>query len=128
VNRLIAPVALAACLVGSLVLASCGDDPGDETAQAACQAYGQATSGGADPAALRSTAQERAQRAAEADNSYAGLRRDLEDALARAGDLADAQRTGRPIGGAQMDAYFAADEQVRADCADAGEDIGPLRP
>jgi hypothetical protein len=27
-----------------------------------------------------------------------------------------------------VDAYFAADEQVRADCADAGSELGPLRP
>jgi hypothetical protein len=123
VNRFTVSLAVATCL-----LASCGKDPGDETAQAACQAYGQATSGGEDPTALRATAQERARRAAAADDSYARLQRDLDDALSRARDVADAQRAGRPVSGGQMDAYFAADEQVRADCAETGADIGPLRP
>ena len=114
-NRFTTTVALAACLV----LTSCGDDPGDETARAACRAYGQADA---------PTAQERARRAVEANERYAVLERDLDDALSRARSVAQAQRAGRPISGADMDAYFAADEQVRADCADAGNDIGPLRP
>jgi hypothetical protein len=124
VNRFTAALALAA----SLILTSCGDDPGDETARAACTAYGQATSGAENAATLRVTAQERAQRAAEANDAYAVLQRDLDAALSGAEDLADAQHAARALSGTEMDAYFAADEQVRADCADAGNDIGPLRP
>ena len=123
-NRFTAALALAA----SLILTSCGDDPGDETARAACEAYGHATAGGEHAATLRATAQERAQRAAEANAVYTVLARDLDDALSDAQALADAQHAGRPVSGTEMDAYFAADEQVRADCADAGNDIGPLRP
>jgi hypothetical protein len=115
VNRFIGPLALAACLA----LTSCADEPGDETAQAACDAYGQADT---------SIAQERAQRAAEANQTYAVLQRDMDDALSRAQALAEAQGAGRPVTSTDMDAYFAADEQVRADCAEAGNDIGPLRP
>jgi hypothetical protein len=114
VNRFTGLPALAACLA----LTSCGAGPGDETARAACDAYGHADA----------TAQERAQRAAEANDTYAVLQRDLDDALSRAQALAEAQHSGRQVSGADMDAYFAADEQVRADCADAGNDIGPLRP
>jgi len=34
-----------------------------------------------------------------------------------------------PAGSAEaLDARFAADRRVQADCASAGEDIGPLRP
>jgi hypothetical protein len=124
VNRFIRTWAVAACLV----LTCCGTDTGDDAARAACEAYGHATSGAEDPAALQATAQEQAQRAAEQDDSFAALRRDLDDALTGAQALADAHNGGRPVSGAEMDAHFAADEQVRADCADAGTDIGPLRP
>jgi hypothetical protein len=117
-------------LAGCLVLAACGGDPGDEAARAACTAYGDATSGaaGAETGAVLDTAQERAQRAAEANDSYAALQRDLDDALARARVWADAQSAGEQVSAAEVDAYFAADEQVRADCADAGSELGPLRP
>jgi hypothetical protein len=124
VNRFIRAWALAACLV----LTCCGNDTGDDAARAACEAYGHATSGAQDPAALEVTAQKQAQQAAEQDDSFAALQRDLDDALSGAQALADAQSGGRPVIGTEMDAYFAADEQVRADCADAGTDIGPLRP
>jgi len=126
VNRFTGPLAVAACLV----LTSCGDDPGDETARAACGAYGEAASGaaGAEAGDVLDTALERAQRAAEASDTYAALLRDMDDALARARAMADAQNSGGQVSGDEVDAYFAADEQVRADCADAGNDLGPLRP
>ena len=123
-NRFAGLLALAGCLV----LASCGDEPGDDAARAACEAYGRAPSGVEDAATLRTTAQEHAQRAAEADDTYAALLRDLDDALSRAQAMAAAHNAGRALSGGQVDAYFAADEQVRADCAAAGNDIGPLRP
>jgi hypothetical protein len=124
VNRFIRAVALAACLV----LTCCGNDTGDDAARAACEAYGHATSGAEDPAALEATAQEQAHQATEQDDSFAALQRDLDDALSGAQAVADAQNAGRPVSGREMDVYFAADEKVRADCADAGSDIGPLRP
>jgi hypothetical protein len=124
VNRFIRAGTFAACLV----LACCGNDTGDDAARAACEAYGHATSGAEDAAALEATAQGQAHQAAEQDDSFAVLQRDLDDALSGAQALADAQHAGRPVSGTEMDAYFAADEQVRADCADAGTDIGPLRP
>ena len=95
-NRFTGLLALAACLA----LTSCADEPGDEAARAAGDAYGHADA----------EAQERAQRAAEANDTYAVLQRDLDDALSRAHELAEAQRAGRQVSGADMDAYFAADE------------------
>jgi hypothetical protein len=124
VNRFIRAAALAA----SLGLTCCGNDAGDDAARAACEAYGDASSGAENPAALEATAHEQAQQAAEQDDSFAGLQRDLDDALTGARALADAQNSGRPVSAADMDTHFTADEQVRADCADAGTDIGPLRP
>ena len=119
-------LALAACLA----LTSCGSDPGDETARAACQAYGDATSGAAGEQAgdVLDTARERAQRAADANDAYAALHRDLDDALSRARAWAAVQNDGGQVSADDVDAYFAADRQVRADCADAGNDLGPLRP
>jgi hypothetical protein len=115
VNRVTAALALAACLG----LISCGGDPGDEVAHAGCDAYGHANA---------AAAQERAQRAAEANDSYAALQRDVDHALSLSADLAADHNAGREISASQMDAYLAADKNVRADCADVGEDIGPLRP
>ena len=123
-NRFAGLLAFAGCLV----LASCGDEPGDDAARAACEAYGRAPSSVEDAAALRTTAQEQAQRAAEADDTYAALQRDMDDARSRAEALAAAQNAGPALSGGQVDAYFAADEQVRSDCAAAGNDIGPPRP
>jgi hypothetical protein len=126
VNRPTALLTLACCFL----LTSCGATPGKDAARAACVAYGQETSGGGgvDPSDLLATAQERAESAAEADDTYAVLHHDLDDVLSREQALADAQNAGRPASGGDLDAYFAADEQVRSDCAAAGNDIGPLRP
>jgi hypothetical protein len=125
VNRFIVPVvAVAVCVV----LASCGGDPGDEAAQAACEAYARAPSSLDENAELRTTALERAQRAGEANESYAALQSDMQDAWSRSDAMATAHNAGQPVSGRQLDAYFAADKRVRADCADAGDDIGPLKP
>jgi hypothetical protein len=115
-------------LASCLALASCGGDPGDESAQAACEAYAQAPSSLDENAQLRTTALERAQRAGEANESYAALQSDMQDAWARSDAMATAHNAGRSVSGHQLDAYFAADKRVRADCADAGADIGPLEP
>ena len=124
-NRFIVPgVAVAVCLV----LASCGGDLGDEAAQAACEAYARAPSSLAESAELRTTALERAQRAGEANESYAALQSDMQDAWSRSDAMATAHNDGKSVSGHQLDAYFAADKRVRADCADAGADIGPLKP
>jgi hypothetical protein len=119
------PIAvLAACLL----LTACGDGPADEAAQAACRAYGGTPTTSAQREELRETASEQAQRAADADDAYAELPRDMTDAWSRNDDMAAAGNSGQVVSGEDLDAYFAADERVRADCADAGEDLGPLRP
>ncbi len=72
--------------------------------------------------AIRQTARSDAGRAADADPRWQALQRDMEDFFARQGTLA--QQTSAD----GVDAYFAADRRVQSDCADAGEDIGPLHP
>jgi hypothetical protein len=104
-----------------LTLSACGGDPGDEMAQAACRAYAHAPSD-------RATADERAKRAGEANESYASLQRDMDDAWARSDAMAAAHNSGQEVSAEDLNAYFAADKQVRADCADAGADLGPLEP
>ena len=121
-RRLITVVA--ACLL----LAGCGGGPADDAAQAACRAYGDNPTTGAQRSQLRATTTDQAQRAAEADDSYAAMGRDIADAWSRSDAMAAAQRSGQPVGGEELDAYVASDERVRADCADAGADLGPLRP
>ena len=66
--------------VACLALSACGDNPGDDAAQAACRAYGTSPTTTAENAELRAEASERAQRAAEADDAYAALPRDMADA------------------------------------------------
>jgi hypothetical protein len=72
--------------------------------------------------ALRGTARSDARRAAAADAEWQALQRDLEEFFSRQGALPQ-QATVE-----EVNAYFAADRRVRADCTSAGEDIGPLRP
>jgi hypothetical protein len=118
------PIAvLAACLL----LAGCGDSPADDAARAACRAYGEIASSGAERVELRATASDQAERAAD-DDSYAALRRDMADAWSRNDALAAAHNSGGAIRGDDQDAFLAADERVREDCADAGADLGPLEP
>ena len=113
------PLALAAAVC--TLLSACAGDPGDEMAQAACHAYAQIPPD-------RTTSDERAQRAAEADEAYAALRRDMDGAWARSDAMAAASNSGQQVSASDLDAYFAADRQVRADCADAGAELGPLKP
>jgi hypothetical protein len=61
-------------------------------------------------------------RAADADPEWQPLQRDIEDFYSRQSILS--QQTAAN----EMDAYFAADRRVQADCKSAGEDIGSLRP
>jgi hypothetical protein len=117
-----------AVLATCLLLTACGNGPADDAAQAACRAYGDNPTTSAERSELRATASEQAQRAAEADDSYAPLPRDMADAWSRNDAMAAAHNSGQGVSGEDLDAYFAADKQVRADCADAGEDLGPLRP
>jgi hypothetical protein len=42
--------------------------------------------------------------------------------------MAAAHNSGREVSADDLNAYFAADKRVRADCADAGADLGPLKP
>jgi hypothetical protein len=109
-------------------LAGCGGgQPGEAAAQAACAAYADTmrhqvatTVAGAD--AIRAEARTQATRAARADDEWRPLQRDIDDFFARQGALSQ-QSTAD-----DANAYFAADERVRADCSAAGADIGPLRP
>ena len=112
-------VGLAAVLC--VVVSACAGDPGDEMAQAACRAY-------AHTPPDRTTTDERATRAGEANESYASLRRDIDDAWSLMDAMAAAHNRGQQISGDQVDAYFTADDLVRADCASAGEDLGRRKP
>jgi hypothetical protein len=108
-------------------LAACGADaPGQAAAQAACTAFADtgrhqvaSTVAGAD--AIRATAREKARSAASADPAWKALQRDIEDFYSRQATLQSATAEG-------MDAYFAADRRVQADCKAAGHDVGPLEP
>jgi hypothetical protein len=104
-----------------VVLSACGDDRGVELAHAACRAY-------AHTPPDRATADERASRAGEANESYASLRRDMGGAWTRSDAMVTAQNSGQEASADDLNAYFAADKRVRADCKDAGADLGPLRP
>ena len=114
------PVLVLTVLVAAGV-AACAGDPGDEMAQAACRGYA------ASPPD-RTTVDDRAKRAEEADESYASLRRDIDGAWSRMDAIAATHNSGGQVSAGDLDAYFAADRQVRADCADAGEELGPLKP
>jgi hypothetical protein len=122
VNRFIA-LGLSATVC--VLLSACGGDPGDEKAQAACKAYGDATSGASIGPAVRSTALERAR---EANGTFADLAGDMDDAWKRADAMATSHNGGQQVSAPDLDAYFAADRRVRQDCAEAGADLGPLRP
>jgi hypothetical protein len=90
-------------------------------AQAACRGY-------AHTPPERATADERAKRAGEANESYASLKGDMDDAWARSDAMAAAHNSGQEVSSDDLNGYFAADKRVRADCADAGADLGPLKP
>jgi hypothetical protein len=113
--------ALGVAALVALVVTACGGDPGDEMAQAACRGYA------ASPPD-RTTIDERAKRAGEANETYASLRGDIDDAWSRMDAMAATHNSGGQVSARDLDAYFAADKRVRADCADAGEDLGPLKP
>ena len=120
--------ALAVSAAVCVALSACGGDPGDETAQAACAGYGDATSGAESGDAARTTALERARRAGEANSAYGTLAGDMADAWKRADAMADAHNSGQQGSGDELAAYSAADQRVRQDCADAGVELGPLEP
>ena len=102
-------------------VSACAGDPGDEMAQAACRGY-------AATPPDRATVDERAKRAAEANEAYAPLQRDIDDAWSRMAAMASTHNSGGEVSAEDLDGYFAADRRVRADCADAGADLGPLKP
>jgi hypothetical protein len=120
--------ALGLVTAACVVLAACGGDPGEEPARAACKGYGGTTSDAASGQAARTAARERAQRAGAANSAYATLAGDMDDAWERADAMADAHNSGQQVGGHELEAYIAADDRVRRDCADAGADLGPLEP
>jgi hypothetical protein len=111
------------------VLTACGaGTPGQSAAGDACRAYANTgrQQGGdtvAEVDAVRATARADARLAAGADQSWTDLRTDIDEAFARERQLADATTDVR-----LLNAYFAADRQVEADCRSTGHEIGPLRP
>jgi hypothetical protein len=111
-----------------LALAGCDDNLGDDAAQAACRAYGTSPGSIAEGVELRTTATQEAHRAADADDVYVALAHHMAAAWARSEAMASAHNSGRDVSPDGRNAYFAADKQVRADCADAGADLGPLKP
>jgi hypothetical protein len=123
-GRLLAVVSVS---VAVATLAGCGDRPGQAAARNACTAYAdtgrhQVATTVEQADAIRATARSEARRAAGADPAWAALQRDIEDFYSRQRTLSQPG----PLG--EVNASFAADRRVRADCASAGEDIGPLRP
>lgn len=119
---------LAAAVVVAAALAGCGStSPGQAKARDACAAYAntmrhQVATTVQGAAAIRATARSDARRAAAADPRWRPLQRDIEDFFSRQGTLSQQSEV------TEVDAYFAADRRVQADCAAAGADIGPLRP
>ena len=120
---LAAAVSVAGAFLG---VAGCGESPGQAAAQDACRAYANTgrhqvatTLEGAD--AIRASAQADARRATAADSRWAALERDIADFYSLQSRLQQASAD-------ELDAYFAADGRVQADCKAAGEDIGPLKP
>lgn len=116
-----------AVAAAAVVLTGCGSTPaGQQDARAACAAYANilrhptaTTVAQAD--AVRAEARDDARRAAEADDRWRPLQRDIADFLDRMNGLQHAPPD-------QLAAYFAADRRVQADCTAAGRDIGPLKP
>ena len=123
--RLLAAVSIT---MGAATLAGCGGtSPGQAAAQEACKAYAntgrhQVATTVEQADAIRTAARSDARRAAEADPTWQALQRDIEDFYSRQRTLS--QQT--PV--SEVNAYFAADRRVQADCTSAGEDIGPLQP
>lgn len=119
--------AAASIVVAALGVAGCGGSPGKANAQAACRSYADTgrhqvatTTQQAD--AIRASARADARRAAAADPQWAALQRDIDDFWSRQSTLQQSSTSD------EVDAYFAADRRVQADCKAAGEDIGPLKP
>ena len=118
---------LVALLVVVLGLAACAS-PGRAAARSACAAYGSSPTSSTQEGLFRATAQKDADLAASSDSAWTGLSRDIKDAYARADANAAAHNAGREVPAADLNGYVAADRRVRADCASAGRDLGPLKP
>ena len=114
--------------IAAASLAGCGGaSPGQAAAQDACKAYAntmrhQIATTVEQADAIRATARSDARRAADADPKWQPLQRDLEDFYSRQSTLSQQTAVN------EMNAYFAADRRVQADCKSAGQDIGSLRP
>jgi hypothetical protein len=118
-------VAVVVLLTGAF--AACGGPvPGQAAAHEACRAYAdtgrhQVATSATGAEALRTQALSAAQRAASTDSRWQPLQRDIEEVFTRPRNFATATE-------ADMDAYFAADRRVQADCQASGQDIGDLLP
>jgi hypothetical protein len=130
-RRLTAVLGLAA---GFSLCACAGADPGLAAAQAACRAYAGTER---QPAAttleetetVRATARDEAARAAAEDDTWTALHSDIDGAYAHLAASAAAHDAGEiEKSGREIEAYQAADDRVRADCAEADEELGPLQP
>lgn len=123
--RLLAAVSVT---VAAATLAGCGGaSPGQAAAQDACKAYAntmrhQVATTMEQADAIRATARSDARRAADADPEWQPLQRDIEDFYSRQDTLSQQTAVN------EVNAYFAADRRVQADCTSAGADIGSLQP
>jgi hypothetical protein len=70
-----------------------------------------------------------AARAAAEDDTWTALHSDIDGAYAHLAASAAAYDAGEiEKSGREIEAYQAADDRVRADCAEADEELGPLQP
>jgi hypothetical protein len=127
-DRVVRLLPLPVLLTIVVAVAACGGPDGRAAARAACAAYGSTATTVATANGLAATAEKDAALAVSSDVTWTPLQRDIATASARAAANAAAQRAGHPVPAADLASYFAADEKVRADCASAGNDLGPLKP
>jgi hypothetical protein len=78
---------------------------------------------------VRANARDEAARAAAEDDTWTALHSDIDGAYAHLAASAAAHDAGEiEKSGREIEAYQAADDRVRADCAEADEELGPLQP
>jgi hypothetical protein len=121
-------LAAAVVAIAAVGLAGCGGArPGQAAARDACKAYAdtgrhQVATTEEQTEVIRETARSDAGRAAAADPEWQALQSDIDDFYSQQSALSQQSSAD------EVEAYFAADRRVQADCDAAGEDIGPLRP
>ncbi len=133
------PIVRATGLISALLLAevtvACGaPGPGGSAARAACIAYEhvgrrQVTTTRPQTLAIWNRARTQAETAASTSPRWTGLSKDIDAGLTHLTASSTAQRAQQSAAtDRELDAYFAADRRVEADCTTAGHRIGPLKP